>query len=258
MTAGRKALVPFITAGYPDKARCLQYLKAFAEAGADAIELGIPFSDPLADGAVIQQTSQHALERGTTVRDALELARRFAAWRGKKRATRLFLMTYLNPVLAYGVERFMADARAAGAAGVIPVDLIPEEGEAVSKAAASAGLEVTYLCSPTCTPERMRRIGEESTGFVYLVSVKGVTGARASVPAGLDETVARLRAATSRSIYVGFGISGPRQAAAVARLADGVVVGSALLKLIPPNGKDRTSAVRAFLGGLRRAIDRAG
>lgn len=256
--AAGKALVAFITAGYPDQVRCLKYMRAIAQAGADAIELGIPFSDPLADGPVIQETSQTALARGASVHGALDLAKRFGAWRRKNNlSTRILLMTYLNPVLAYGLERFVADARAAGVDGLIPVDLIPEEGEGFRQAADAAGLRVTYLCSPTCTDARMKRIGEASTGFVYLVSVKGVTGARAGVPDGLSETVQRLRRATDKPIYVGFGISDAKQAEAVARLADGIVVGSALLKRIPASGRDRTRQIWSFVGGLRRAVDRS-
>ena len=248
-----KALVPFITAGYPDAERCLKYMLAFVEAGADVVELGIPFSDPLADGPVIQQTSMASLARGTNVKDALSIAAKF---KKKARSSKLVLMTYLNPVLAYGLPKFMADARRAGVDGLIPVDLIPEEAEEFLREA--QGLEVTFLCSPTCTPERMKRIADASTGFIYLVSVKGVTGARSEMPSDLAETVARLRSVTTKPIYVGFGISTPQHAEAVARVADGVVVGSAVLKLIPPNGRDRTAEVKRFLGGLRRAIDRVG
>jgi len=250
-SADGKALVPFITAGYPDRERCLRYLLAFADAGADVVELGIPFSDPLADGPVIQQTSMASLARGTTVKDALSIAAKF---KKKARKPKLVLMSYLNPVLAYGLAKFMADARRAGVDGLIPVDLIPEEAEEFLRAA--QGLEVTFLCSPTCTPERMKRIADASTGFIYLVSVKGVTGARAAMPLDLAQTVSRLRSVTTKPIYVGFGISTPQHAEAVARVADGVVVGSAVLKLIPTDGRDRTAEVKRFLGGLRRAIDR--
>jgi tryptophan synthase alpha chain len=250
----RKALVPFITAGYPDKARCLRYMLAFARAGADVVELGIPFSDPLADGPVIQRTSMAALERGATVRDALSIAAKF---KKQARGVKLVVMTYLNPVLAYGMPDFMAAAKRAGVDGLIPVDLIPEEAEGFLQAAAAQGLEVTFLVSPTCTAERMGRIAAATTGFLYLVSVKGVTGARGKLPADLAETVARLRSVTSKPIYVGFGISTAAHAAAVAKLADGVVVGSALLERIPPNGRDRTADVRRFLSSMRRALDRS-
>lgn len=247
--------MPFITAGYPDQARCLRYMLAYARAGADAVELGIPFSDPLADGPVIQRTSMAALQRGITLRGSLSIA---AGFKKRVRNVKLVVMTYLNPVLAFGLGRFMAAAKKAGVDGLIPVDLIPEEAEGFLGAAAAKGLQVTFLVSPTCTAERMRRIADATTGFLYLVSVKGVTGARGALPPGLADTVARLRSVTSKPIYVGFGISTPAQAAAVASLADGVVVGSALLQRIPPNGRDRTGDVLRFLRSMRRAIDRVG
>lgn len=250
----RKALVPFITAGYPDKARCLRYMLAFARAGADVVELGIPFSDPLADGPVIQRTSMAALARGVTVRDALSIAARF---KKRARGVQLVVMTYLNPVLAFGLREFMTAAKRAGVDGLIPVDLIPEEAEGFLQAAAAKGLQVTFLVSPTCTADRMRRIADATTGFLYLVSVKGVTGTRGALSPDLADTVARLRSVTSKPVYVGFGISTPAHAAAVAKLADGVVVGSALLKRIPPDGRDRTTDVRRFLQSMRHAIDRS-
>lgn len=249
-----KRLAAFLTAGYPDRAKCLKYMKAAAEGGADVIELGIPFSDPLADGAVIQEASEAALKRGISVTDALKLVRQFTSWR-KERPVDVYLMTYVNPVLAYGIGRFMADARAAGARGVIPVDLVPEEGGEFRKAAEAAGLAVVFLCSITCSPSRMQRIAEASTGFIYLVTVKGVTGTSSGSESDLKPVIERLRQVTSTPVYLGFGIREPEQAAAYARLADGVVVGSELLRKINSGGGDRSAAVKRFVASLRKAID---
>ena len=235
-----KKLVPYVTAGYPSKRGTLDLLHALADAGADAIEIGIPFSDPLADGPVIQAASQAALGRGTTVEDAFDLARRF-------RRTPLYFMTYANPVLRYGTARFFRRAR--GLAGVIIPDLPPEES------APFEGHEVplVYLCSPTCSDVRIRAIARRSRDFIYLVSLTGVTGARDRLPPGIAAFVRRVRRRTRRPLYVGFGISKPAHARAVARVADGVIVGSAILRILHRGGGLR--AVGRFVRSLRSALD---
>lgn len=221
--AGTKALVPFITSGYPSLRDCPEYLSAFVRGGAEVIEVGIPFSDPLADGPVIQATSLKALKNGATVENTLAMVRLF-------KGARVVLMSYLNPLLAYGLDRFFTEAESAGVAGVIPVDLIPEEaGEFLERA---GSVPVTFLVSPTCRADRLKLIAKRTTGFVYVVSLKGVTGARQGLPPGLPEFIRRVRKACPQPLYVGFGISTPEQAREVWKHADGVVVGSAILKKI--------------------------
>jgi len=244
MKAKRKRLVPFVTAGYPSKKICRDVLKACAAAGADAIELGIPFSDPLADGPVIQATSHRALTNGTTTDDAFRLAEGF-------RDAPLLFMTYVNPVLQYGAPRFFARAAKAGLQGVILPDVPPEEADPVVGVSEKTGLPVVFLISPTCTDERVRRIDRLTRTWIYLVSLKGVTGAK--MKADIDGFVRRVRKLSSHPLYVGFGIATPDDARRVAATADGVIVGSALLKILQRGGTPRD--VERFLAGLRRAVD---
>ncbi len=244
MTAARKLLVPFVTAGYPSRSGCLDLLKACAAGGADEIELGIPFSDPLADGPVIQSTSQKALDRGATPEDAFRLAETF-------RQAPLDFMTYVNPVLQYGPPRFFARAARAGLRGVIVPDLPPEEADGLRPAARRAGVPLIFLVSPTCSDERVRRVARLSERRIYLVSLKGVTGSRLS--SDVSSFVRRVRRLTDRPLCVGFGIASPADAARAAEQADGVVVGSALLRIVEAGGKPRD--VERFVASLRRAID---
>jgi tryptophan synthase alpha chain len=241
-----KLLIPFVTAGYPSKARCLDLLRACAVGGADRIELGIPFSDPLADGPVIQATSQAALDRGTTLADAFAIAEKF-------RERPLLFMGYYNPILQFGLPRFFSRAARAGVTGTIIPDLPPEESEPARAAASMAGLPIVFLCSPTTTDARVRLIDRLSRDFIYLVSIKGVTGAGLS--SGVGAFVRRVRRLTRRPLCVGFGISTPAQARAVAGEADGVVVGSALLQIVRDGGSARD--VERFVASLRRAVDGA-
>ena len=244
MRSDRKQLIPFLTAGYPTRRDCLDFLEACAEGGADQIELGIPFSDPLADGPVIQATSQRALDGGITTDDAFRLAERFTA-------APLLFMTYVNPVLQYGAARFFARAAMAGMKGVILPDVPPEEADAVSTIAEKTGVPIVYLVSPTCTDERIRRIDRLTRTWIYLVSLKGVTGSRMKSDVGAF--VRRVRRLTRHPLCVGFGISTPEDARRVAAVADGVVVGSALLKVIERGGAPRD--VTRFIRSLRKAID---
>ncbi len=239
-----KLLIPFVTAGYPSKAGCLELLKACAAGGADQIELGIPYSDPLADGPVIQATSQKALDRGTTMDDAFEAAARF---RGRP----LHFMTYVNPVLQYGTTRFFARAGRTGLAGVILPDLPPEEAGGMTAAARMSEVPLVFLVSPTCTDARIRLIDRLSRTWIYLVSLKGVTGGR--MKSDVAAFARRVRRLARHPLCVGFGISTPADARRAAAHADGVIVGSALLRIVEAGGRPRD--VERFVASLRRAID---
>jgi len=242
--SARKLLIPFVTAGYPSRRGCRDLLKACAAGGADRVELGIPFSDPLADGPVIQAVSQKALDRGTTLEDAFRIA-------GSFREVPLLFMTYLNPVLQYGPERFFRRASGVGLRGLIVPDLPPEESGPLRGPARERGIPIVYLVSPTCEEGRIRLIGRLSEDFIYLVSVKGVTGAK--MGEGVGAFIRRVRKFTDRPLCVGFGISTPGDARRVAREADGVIVGSALLRIVEGGGGPRE--VERFVASLRRAMD---
>jgi tryptophan synthase alpha chain len=229
---GRRALIPYVTAGFPDAATSRDVLRRVVAAGADFVEVGVPFSDPLADGPTIQRTTQVALERGMTVGGVLALIRDAAL------NVPVIIMTYLNPVLAYGVERFVADAHAAGAAGLLLTDLPAGADPAVEATVARSPLALIRLVAPTTDDARLRSaLGDGSgAGFVYLISRLGVTGARDQVPPDLETNVRRVKAATRLPVVVGFGIATAAQAAAAARCADGVVVGSALMDALAQGG----------------------
>jgi len=240
----RKQLVPYVTAGYPDKRRCVDLLKACAAGGADRIELGIPFSDPLADGPVIQATSHKALTGGVTTDDAFAIAAGF-------RNVPLLFMTYVNPVFSYGAGRFFARAAKTGLEGVILPDVPPEEADPLIGVSEKCGVPIIFLISPTCTDERVRKIDRLTKSWIYLVSLKGVTGAK--MKSDVASFVKRVRRLTRHPLYVGFGISTPEDAKRVAAVADGIVVGSALLKIVERGGSAKD--VERFVASLRRAID---
>src|SRR6266571_7510337 len=231
-----RALIPYLTAGFPTPRASLEALRRVAAAGADFVEVGVPFSDPLADGPTIQRTTQTALEQGMTVARVLELVHAAAL------DVPVIIMTYLNPVLAYGVPRFAQDARAAGAAGALLTDLPAGADPEVERAVTTNGLDLIRLVAPTTDDRRLKTALSGATGFVYLISRLGVTGARADAPPDLEAQVKRIRAASPAPpaarvpVAVGFGISTPAQAAAAARAADGVVVGSALLEALAKDG----------------------
>ncbi|MBI3505914.1 MAG: tryptophan synthase subunit alpha [Proteobacteria bacterium] len=255
---GRAALVPYITAGDPSLPWTQRFVAALAEAGADVIELGVPFSDPIADGPVIQRASERALKAKTTLPKVLGLVR---SLRRRGVRTPIVLFSYLNPILRLGPRAFAARARAAGVDGVLVVDLPPEEGADLREALAQAGVEAVFLASPTTDPARLGLIDSASTGFVYYVSRLGVTGARSSLSASLPAELARLRRRVKKPVAVGFGISTPEQAKAVARLCDGVVVGSALMKIVEEHrpaeavrrlGRLATSMCAAMKDGRKR------
>jgi len=226
----QRALIPYLTAGFPTSDVSLETLRRVVAAGADFVEVGVPFSDPLADGPTIQRTTQAALEQGMTVARVLELVGKAAL------EVPVVIMTYLNPVMAYGVERFARDARAAGVAGVILTDLPAGADPAVEQVVRTSALDLIRLVAPTTDDRRLRTALETSTGFVYLISRLGVTGARDTVPSDLAQHVRRIRAVTPLPVAVGFGISTPAQAQAAARHADGVVVGSALMDALATGG----------------------
>ena len=242
----RRALVPYITAGHPDEERTVELMRGLEDAGADVIELGLPFSDPMADGPVIQASSQRALELGMTFDRLLDLVSRANV------GVPLVLFSYLNPILAAGDDALVRAAQA-GMSGLLLTDL-PVGADPEREARIGAGpLEFIRLVAPTTPLERMREIAEHGRGFVYLISRLGVTGARDDLPAELPETARRLREATSLPVCVGFGVSRPEQAARVAAIADGVVVGSAIVRA----AAESVSQAVALASSLRAAIDAA-
>jgi tryptophan synthase alpha chain len=247
---GNSALMPYYTIGFPDYETSLDVIEACVEAGADLMELGIPFSDPLADGPTIQHSTQVALENGITVSRCLEA---MAALRARGVAIPLVLMGYINPILAFGIETFVAEAAKAGASGFIIPDLPPDEAVAMEALCQQNGLDLVHLLPPNSTNERIRFVTERSRGFVYLVSVIGITGARDALPAKLKEFISRTRQVTDKPLAVGFGISTPEQAAAVGQVADGVIVGSALIKAVA-NAVNPVEGARKFVGDLSSAI----
>jgi tryptophan synthase alpha chain len=251
--AKRTALMPYLTMGYPERDSALTLVPAIAEAGADLIELGVPFSDPLADGATIQAASQQALANGMSLDLCLDQA---ADLRHHGTEIPFVLMGYYNPIYQYGIERFAQRAAASGIDGLIVPDLPPEESGGIQEPLRSAGIDLVFLLAPTSSETRIRQVVETSGGFVYLVSLVGVTGARSQLDQGLSAFVRRVRTATDKPLAVGFGISRPEQAAAVARIADGVIVGSALIKAIG-SADDPVTAAQSFTRSLREGINGA-
>ena len=245
---GRKALIPYLTAGYPDLDTTLEIARTVASSGGDILELGIPFSDPLADGTTIQRASHESLMRGTTPELCLEMASRLR----NDIDIPLVFMTYYNPVHKYGLEAFSRDCAQAGIDGLIVPDLPPEEGGELEGTCASHGLDLIYLLAPTSTDERIDLVAQRARGFIYLVSLTGVTGARSSLPADLEDFVRRVRARASQPLCVGFGISTPQAARRVAEVADGVIVGSRIVQLLAE--PDPQTQVRQFIGSLRDAL----
>lgn len=243
---GRAALVCYVTAGHPDAERSVALIQGIAEAGADVIEVGVPFSDPMADGPVIQASSQRALDQGMTLSGTLELIRRAHV------DVPVVLFSYLNPVLAAG-PAMLVRAAEAGVDGLLVTDLPVGADPEVERWLGEGPLDFVRLVAPTTPDARMAEIGRHGRGFVYLISRLGVTGARADVPEGLAQIVTRLRAATDLPVCVGFGIATPEQAAAVARLADGVIVGSAIVGTAGESVEEAVALVRS----MRLAMDDA-
>lgn len=244
----RAAFLPYFPIGYPTYDESLDAIMAMAEVGVDGFEIGIPFSDPLADGPTIQAATQIALENGITVRKCLEAVRELRA-RGMQQP--MLLMGYLNPLLAYGVENFVKDAKAAGADGLIVPDLPPEEAGLLSAACAREGLALVFFLAPTSNDSRIVLVNQAATGFIYVVSLTGVTGARTELPPDLRAFIGRVRAKTDKPLVMGFGISTPEQARSMNGLVDGFIVGSALVKA----GKDGAATTGDLAGRLRAALD---
>jgi tryptophan synthase alpha chain len=249
--SNRAVLIPYITLGYPTPERALALAEAAIEGGADILELGIPFSDPLADGPVIQRATHVALENGTTVSLCLELASQL---RARYPQIPLVFMGYLNPILAFGETVFCQACVEAGIDGLIIPDLPPEEGEEIEELCRENELALIYLAAPNTPDARLSIICEHSQGYVYLVSVTGTTGARVGVSAELPAFVSRVRAITDTPVAVGFGISTPVQAAAVGQIADAVIVGSAVVQRC--ESEQAESDVKAFVSELRGAMNR--
>jgi tryptophan synthase alpha chain len=225
---GRAAFIPFLTAGDPSLDRTVEAALALESAGADVLELGVPFSDPLADGPVIQRASERALARGVTLEGVLEVVRRIR----ERSALPLLLFSYFNPLLQRGLERLAKEAAAAGVDGVLVTDLPPEEAGDWIRVARAAALDTVFLAAPTSPPERLRRVAEASRGFVYAISRTGVTGERQALSDEARPLVERLRGLTEVPVALGFGLSTPEQVAEAASVADAVVVGSALVRFL--------------------------
>ncbi|MEK4034991.1 tryptophan synthase subunit alpha [Methylocystis sp. IM3] len=240
---GRAALVTFVMAGDPDPETSLDIVKALPAAGADVIEVGMPFTDPMADGPAIQAAGLRALKAGMTLKKTLKLVTDFRAGDNE---TPIVLMGYYNPIYVYGVDRFLADATAAGVDGLIVVDLPPEEDQELCIPARDAGLNFIRLATPTTNDRRLPKVLENTSGFVYYVSLTGITGAALADYAGVSEAVRRIKGHTGLPIAVGFGVKNAENAAEIARNADGVVVGSALV-----------DALKASLGPANEATDRS-
>ncbi len=248
--SGRPLLVPYLTAGFPTRDDTPALMAALVRGGADILELGVPFSDPLADGPTIQGSSQTALDGGGSLRATLAA---LAAFRETDDETPVVIFTYLNPIFRHGVDAFIRDAVDAGADGVLLTDLPLDADPELESRLEASPLSLVRLIAPTTPPERARRIARRAQGFLYYISRTGVTGARAEIRDALRDEVAALREAASVPVVVGFGISTPEQAGAVGAMGDGVVVGSALIEAINAGG---VGVVEGFVAGLRAGLDR--
>lgn len=246
---GRTALIPYLTGGYPTLGGAREVGEAYIEAGADVVEIGVPFSDPLADGPVIQGTTKQALDNGADLDYCLELASGFA-----DRVPVVFLV-YYNVVFARGVEAFLKEAREAGVSGLVIPDLPMDESEEFSELSSGAGVSFCPLAAPTSTDERVEKIGAAATGFVYCVSVAGVTGARDELPPGAVELLRRVRSKTPAPVALGFGIGSAETAAGAAREADGVIIGSKLMQVVDEGGPE---AAKEWLSGVKAAMSSVG
>lgn len=244
-----KALIAYITVGYPSLEATLKAVPLLARSGCDIVELGIPFSDPLADGATIQKASFSALQNGVTPQLCLEVAKQLR----QEDDIPLVFMTYLNPVFSYGLEEFCAACAKGGVDGLIIPDLLPDEGSELEAITQKRDLDLIYLLAPSSTGERIRLVAQRSRGFIYLVSVTGITGVRDRLPANLEAFVSRVRKVATQPLCVGFGISAPEQARQVAGVADGVIVGSRIIQLM--EAENNLKSVGNFIKELRRALD---
>lgn len=252
-TKGKKAFVAFITAGDPDISTTKSLILKFEDLGVDIVELGVPFSDPLADGPTIQKASVRALKNGIHLHSVLELVSQVR----EKINLPIVLLSYYNPIFRYGEKMFVKDACGCGVDGVIIPDLPPEEGENLIHLAREWNLATILLLAPTSTPERIKLISRSCSGFIYYVSVTGVTGAREKLPSKIRQDVKLIKSVTDRAVCVGFGISSCLQAARIAQFCDGIIVGSAIIKRIEENlgnRRDLLSCVGRFIRELREAV----
>jgi len=250
----KKALILFMTAGDPSLKKNEALIYAFEKEGVDLIELGVPFSDPLADGPVIQASSQRSLKAHTHLHKILALVARVR----KKSQIPILLMSYLNPVLSYGLRNFAQDAKKSGVDGLIVPDLPPEEGKDIARVMRQQGLDLTYLLAPTSTPRRKNLVAHASSGFVYYVSLTGVTGHRKSLPAGLSKSILAAKKGIRLPLCVGFGISTPKQVKALSKTADGIIIGSAVVQSLADH-PDFSAArfAEKFVRPLARALGKA-
>jgi tryptophan synthase alpha chain len=245
-----KALIAYVTVGYPSIEATLKVVPLLAECGCDIVELGIPFSDPMADGATIQRASFKALENGVTTSLCLATAKKLS----KTTSIPLVFMTYYNPIYHYGLQKFCGDCVTSGIDGLIVPELPPEEGDELGDLAGKSGVDLIYLLAPTSVEERIRLVARKSRGFIYLVSIAGVTGARAELPSDLGQFIMKVKQIAKQPVCVGFGISTPEQAAQVAKTADGVIIGSKLIQLMETDDAAMT-ATQSFIRETRKALD---
>jgi tryptophan synthase alpha chain len=242
---GRKALIPYIMAGDPDLDATKKYINDLESSGADIIELGVPFSDPLADGPTIQRAAERSLQKGTTLRKVLSLVKEIR----RTSEIPLILMTYYNPIFKLGIESFITKAVKAGVDGVIIPDLIPDEADEFMKLSRQHNLDTIFLLAPTSTDERIRKVTKASTGFIYYVSITGITGAKLSMGTLMKKTLKTINGTTSKPVAVGFGVSTAKEASSVSKLADGVIIGSAIVKLIA-----KKKSIKGFVKDIRKVI----
>jgi tryptophan synthase alpha chain len=243
---GKKAFIPYMMAGDPSLEKTRDVVLLFEACGADIVELGVPFSDPLADGPTIQRASERALKNGVTLRKVISLVKDL------RQVTQipLVLMTYFNPVFKYGTDAFIKDARSAGVDGMIIPDLPPDEAGDFIKLSRKAALDTIFLLAPTSTEDRIRKVTKAASGFIYYVSITGITGASLLLDGSMDLLISNIRKYTDKPIAVGFGVSTPEEAAAIARISDGVIVGSAIVKKL----HDTPEELESYLVSLREAI----
>ena len=245
-----KALIAYVTVGYPDIEATLKVVPLLAECGCDIVELGIPFSDPMADGATIQRASFKALENGVNTALCLATVKKLS----KKTSIPLVFMTYFNPIYQYGLAKFCNDCVASGIDGLIVPELPPEEGDELENLAGKSGVDLIYLLAPTSKDERIKLVASKSRGFIYLVTIAGVTGTRTELPPELGKFTLKVKRFARQPVCVGFGISTPEQAAQVAQTADGVIIGSKLIQLME-NDDAAMTATQSFVRETRKALD---
>jgi tryptophan synthase alpha chain len=243
---GGKAFIPYIMSGYPSLEITRNIVMLFEECGADVVELGVPFTDPLADGPIIQRASESALQKGITLKKVIAFVKDL------RQSTQipLVLMTYYNPVFKYGEEMFVKDAKDAGVDGVIIPDLPPDEAGSLIRSSRKASLDTIFLLAPTSTPERIKKVAKASRGFIYYVPVTGITGSKLLLDGSLELLISEIRKFTDKPVAVGFGVSTPEEALSVAKVSDGVIVGSAIVKRLHEPYDD----LRRYLVSLREAI----